>query len=187
MNDISAATPPVVAGNLVVTVDVGGQVYAFDRETGEPTWDHALNVGRPNVRSAAVATGGHIVVPTTRGELFTVELATGDLVSSADVADGSLRSLAVADGMLLGVRGGSRPGLVALAHDSDGPLFRVTSPTIFEPGTFAAAFAMASLPLVILLILLGRFLSGRFGRPTLGRPTPVDPIEDALDDSEGSA
>jgi outer membrane protein assembly factor BamB len=186
MNDISAATPPVVADDLVITVDVGGQVYAFDRATGESVWDHALNVGRPNVRSAAVVTGAHVVVPTTRGELFTVELATGDLVSSTDIADGPLRSLAVADGMLLGVRGGSRPGLVALGHDPEGPLFRVTSPTIFEPGTSAAAFAMAALPLVVLLILLGRFLSGRLGRPTLGRPTPVDPIEDALDDGEAS-
>ena len=190
MNDIAAATPPVVVGDVVVSVDVGGQVYAFDGATGERRWDHALNVGRPNVRSAAVATGEHVVVPTTRGEVFVIELATGELVSSTDVADGSLRSLAVTDGSVIGVRGGGRSGLVALEHDPGGSLFRVGSPTIFDPGTFAGPLAIAAIPLVVVLVLFGRLLAARLGPARLGRPDPIDPIESALDeghDDDGTA
>jgi outer membrane protein assembly factor BamB len=185
MNDIAAATPPVVVDDLVLTVDVGGQVYAFGSASGERRWDHALNVGRPNVRSAAVATGEHVVVPTTRGEVFAIELATGELVSSTDVADGSLRSLAVTGGSVIGVRGGARSGLVALEHDPGGSLYRVASPTIFDPGTFAGALAIGATPLVVILILIGRLLSARLGRAKLGRPDPVDPIESALGDGDG--
>jgi outer membrane protein assembly factor BamB len=181
MNDITAATPPIVLDDIVVAVDVGGQVYAFDRATGDRRWDHALNVGRLNVRSAAVAVGTSIVVPTARGELFAVEQTTGDLVFRTDVADGVLRSLAVADGLLIGVRGGRSPGLVALEHDPSGTLVRIASPTTFDAGAFATAFALAAVPLVAMSIGAGRLLARRLGPTTLGRPTPRDPIEDAID------
>ena len=182
MNDITAATPPIVLDDVVIAADVGGQVYAFDPVSGARRWDHALNVGRPNVRSAPVSVGTSVVVPTARGELFAVEQATGDLVWSADVADGLVRSLAVADGRVIAVRGGTEPGLVAFEHDPSGTLVRIESPTIFDAGDFATALAVAAVPMVLVVTLAGKALAARLGPPTLGRSMPRDPIEDAIDE-----
>lgn len=179
---VGPSSPPLISGELVVAVDVAGQVYGLDAATGDRRWDHALNVGLLGVLTASVATDAVVVVPTVRGELFAVELATGDLVSSTDVADGLVRSLSLGDDLLIGVRSGSRPGLVALGHAADGPVFRTTSPTVFDPARFATNAALAAVPVAIVLLLAGRLLASRSGPPVLARGTPRDPIEDALDD-----
>jgi len=179
---VGPSSPPLISGDLVVAVDVAGQVYGLDAATGDRRWDHALNVGLLGVLSASVATDTVVVVPTVRGELFAVELATGDLVSSTDVADGLVRSLSIADDLLIGVRSGSRPGLVALGHAADGPVFRTTSPTVFDPARFATNAALAVVPVTLALLLAGRLLATRARPPVLARGTPRDPIEDALDD-----
>ena len=179
-NDVTPAAPPVLVDDLVVVADVGGQVTAFDRATGEYRWDHALNVGRPNVRSAPVATSSVVLVPTVRGELFAVEIGSGDLVSRTDVADGLLRSLAIAGDVVIGVRGGSSAGLVGIGHDPDGPVFRTPSPTRFALTTFAVNATIAILPIVALALLGGRTLARRLGPVEPGPARPRDPIEDAL-------
>jgi hypothetical protein len=100
-----------------------------------------------------------------------------------DVADGLVRSLAIAGDVVIGVRSGTVPGLVALGHDPDGPVFRTTSPTVFDPGTFATNAALAAVPLVIVLLVLGRWLARRSGPSIVSGSTPRDPIEDALEES----
>jgi outer membrane protein assembly factor BamB len=182
MNDLGPGAPPVVAGDLVVVADVGGQVTAFDRATGERRWDHALNVGRPNVRSAPVATPTVVLVPTVRGELFAVELASGDLVSLTDVADGLLRSLAIAGDVVIGVRSGSEAGLVGIGHDPDGPVFRTPSPTTFDAATFAVNAAIAIVPIIAIVLVAGPALARRLGPAAVAPGSPRDPIEDDLDD-----
>jgi glucose dehydrogenase len=180
-NDIGPAAPPVLVDDLVVVADVGGQVTAFDRETGEHRWDHALNVGRPNVRSAAVATSSVVLVPTVEGELYAVESASGDLVSKVDVGDGLLRSLAIAGDVVIGVRGGRDAGLVGIGHDLDGVVFRTPSPTTFDPATFATNAAIAIVPIVAVALLCGRVLRRRVGPARIGGgASPHDPLEDGL-------
>jgi outer membrane protein assembly factor BamB len=182
LNVPSPLTAPAVASEVVLVVDLGGQVYALDGATGERRWDHALNV---RVRwSSPVVSGEAVLVASVDGRLFALDLVEGDLLSSLDAADGVLRSLVVGNDRVIAVRSGSEPGLVAFAHDPDGSLVRIASPTIVDPARLAANAALAIVPIVVVLLVLGRWLARRSGPPPLGGTRPRDPIEDALAEDE---
>ena len=119
-------------------------------------------------------------------QITAAKLAGGDLVWSTDAADGALRTLAVTSDLVIGVRAGSRPGLVAFDHDPDGTLVRIASPTTIDPGRLAANAALAAVPVVVVLLLLGRALAGRVGPVRIGQPAPRDPLEEGLDERDGS-
>lgn len=179
---VSPLSAPAVAADHVVVVDLAGQVYAIDRRTGERLWDHALNVGV--VRSAPVVSGTNVLIASVSGELLALDLGTGDLVFRSDTADGVLRTLAVSDERVIGVRAGSRPGLVAFEADPGGELVRIGSPTIADAGTLATNAAIALIPLVGVLLVFGRLLAARMGPATLAPSAAHDPIED--EPGEGS-
>lgn len=181
---VSPLSAPAVAADHVVVVDLAGQVYAIDRRTGERLWDHALNVGV--VRSAPVVSGTNVLIASASGELLALDLGTGDLVFRSDVADGVLRTLAVAGDRVIGVRAGSRPGLVAFETDPGGELVRIGSPTIADAGTLATNAAIALIPLVVVLLGLGRLLAARMGPAKFTQSAPHDPIEDGDEPGDGS-
>ena len=178
---VSPLTSVAVGEDLLVGVDIGGQVYGLDPSDGRRLWDHALN--RSVLRSAPVLVPGHVLVATQRGELLAVETGGGDLVWSGSAVAGVLRSLAVAGDLVIGVRAGTTPGLVAFTTDPSGTLVREVTPTRFDAGALLGSFALAAIPLAAAALLLGTALRRRMGPPTLadgGDEEPFDPIEDTL-------
>lgn len=180
---VSPLSAPAVAADHVVVVDLAGQVYAIDRRTGERLWDHALNLGV--VRSAPVVSGSNVLIASASGELLALDLGAGDLVFRSDTTDGVLRTLAVSGDRVIGVRAGTRPGLVAFEPDPGGELVRIGSPTIVDAGALATNAAIALIPLVVVLLVLGRLLAARMGPATLVPKAPHDPIEDGDEPEEG--
>lgn len=171
---MNLAASPVVTSDAVFAADIAGQVYRFDPSTGARVWDHALNV--PVFRSAAVLSGTHVLLPSADGDLFALEGDGGDLVWRGNSgAAGTLRSLAVAGDLVVAVRGGSDPGLVAFGHDAAGALIRVVTPTTLAIGRLLASFTLAAVPLIAVFILLGRSLAARMG-PAL--PEDDEPLPD---------
>jgi hypothetical protein len=57
--------------------------------------------------------------------------------------------------------------LVGLAADPNGVLIDEQSPTILKPGPLALDWAIAAIPLVVILMLAGRSLIARLGPPDL--------------------
>jgi hypothetical protein len=78
---------------------------------------------------------------------------------------GPLLTVAVAPGAVVVARTGAAAGLVGLAADPTGALIDERSPTIVMPGSLALDWATAAIPLVVILILAGRFLIVRLGPP----------------------
>jgi outer membrane protein assembly factor BamB len=152
---------PAIADDGVVAVDLLGQVYRLDWVTGERVWDHALNTSVP--RSSPVVTDGSVLVAARDGELLAVEASSGDLVWRGAASANLLRTLAVSGELVLGVTGGSSPGLVAWRHDPAGALTRVVTPTKIDPARLLVGFIAGAIPVVAVLWLLGRLLAARFG------------------------
>ena len=89
---------------------------------------------------------------------------------------GLLRTLALTSQVVVGVRGGAESGLVGFAHDPDGTLVSLVSPTELDLSKLLLAFAAAAVPLTLLSILGGRWLVARMG------PAFLDDEEAALAD-----
>ncbi len=167
VNPFAPASPPVLTDDAVLVVDVRGQLYRLDPETGARTWDHAYN--HPVLRSTPVVIGDRVVLATTDARVAAFDLATGELVWEGDAdapggeaSSSALRSMAVAGDTLVIVRGGVDAGLVGLSNDPDQPLIRQVSPTVLDlPALFLAwlaAFAFAAL-----VFAGGRLLWSRLG------------------------
>jgi outer membrane protein assembly factor BamB len=181
---VSPFVSPAVDGEAVIAADIGGQVYRFDAADGARAWDHALNV--PVLRSSPVLLDEHVLVASQDGDLFAVERDSGDLVWRGSAGAGVLRTPAVVGDLVVGVRAGERPGLVAFATDTEGSLERVVTPTALDLGDLLASFAVAAVPVSALALALGAFLLRRMGPADLSGEgdEPVDPIEDALRGAE---
>lgn len=167
VNPFAPASPPVLADDAVLVVDVRGQLYRLDPETGARTWDHAYN--HPVLRSTPVVIGDHVVLATTDARVAAFDLATGELVWEGDVeapgdeaSSSALRSMAVAGDTLVIVRGGVDAGLVGLANDPDQALIRQVSPTVFDLPALLLAW-LAALGFAALLFVGGRLLWSRLG------------------------
>ena len=91
----------------------------------------------------------------------------------SEQGNGLLRSLALAPQVVVGVRGGAEPGLVGFAHDPDGTLVSLVSPTELDLPKLFLAFLAAAVPLALLAILAGRWLRARMG------PAFLDDEDDA--------
>ena len=160
-----------LTSDAVVVVDAAGQVYRLDPDTGDRVWDYAVN--EPVIRSPAVIAGGSVLVATSNGRLAAIDLGSGLLVWQSEQGSGLLRSLALAPQVVVGVRGGAEPGLVAFAHDPAGTLVSLVSPTETDLPKLFLAFLAAAVPLALLAILAGRWLRTRMG------PAFLDDEDDA--------
>ena len=170
---------PAVTDDAVYVVDVLGEIRRFSPSTGARTWDYAVN--EQIFRGSPVVAGDHVLAATNRGRLVAIEPTNGHLVWESEASGSLLRSLTPTRDLVLGVRGGTEPGLVAFRHDDAGALIDVVSPTVFNPGTFTRNFALAAALFLLAAIPLGRFLSDRMGPAFIieddeaGAPVPVDP------------
>jgi glucose dehydrogenase len=160
----AGGTAPVLLEDAVVTLDVLGQVYAFDPDDGHRLWDHALNVA---VFGPPIATPDAILVPSDGGAVSALDPSTGDLISRINVGDGFVLGLAAASEVVVVSQTGTEPGLAGLEHDDAGSLVRIPSPTIADPPALIGAWAIAAIPTSIALLLLGRMLWRRLGPPDL--------------------
>jgi outer membrane protein assembly factor BamB len=175
---VNPTQSPVVTDDAVYVVDVLGEIRRFHADSGARIWDYAIN--EFVYRGSPVAAGDHILASTSKGRLVAVDPATGHLVWQSDASGSLLRSLTPTSDLILAVRGGTQPGLVAFRNDTGGALVDIVSPTVFDPGAFAGNFALAVVPFLLVAILLGRFLSQRMGPAFIvedddGLPEPVDP------------
>ena len=152
---------PAVTTDGVVGLDVNAQAYRFDLATGDRMWDFALN--EPAIRTSPVVSGGQVLVATSAGTLAALDAGTGELVWRTASAGDLLRDPLVTSDLVVLVRGGAHPGLVAFTHDPAGALERVPSPTTLDPVKLFGAFVLAAVPLAALLVLSGRWLLARSG------------------------
>ncbi len=168
---------PMLTPDAVVVVDTFGQVYRFDAGTGERVWDYAVN--ESVTRSPGVVAGATVLVPTSTGRLAAIDLESGLLVWQSEEGAGLLRSLALAPDVVIGVRGGAEPGLVAFTTDPEGTLVSLVSPTELNLSELLLAFALAAVPVAVLSILAGRWLVARMGPAFLDDDDAlaVDPME----------
>ena len=183
------AAPPVVGAGLVSVTDLVGHTRAFDAGSGELVWDFALNA--PVFRSVPILVGSHLLVPTLDGELGVIDVEAGELVWRRPADGSSLRALAPAGELIVAVRGGSASGLEALEHDPDAGLVLEPSPTTLFLGRMLGAMAIAALPLLALVMLLGRWLGSRMGPAQLHdgdayRPDPDEPVRDPWEDEDAT-
>ncbi|MDH5312868.1 MAG: PQQ-binding-like beta-propeller repeat protein [Actinomycetota bacterium] len=153
--------PPVVGEGTVLVTDLIGHTRAFDPETGEQRWDFAQNA--PAFRSVPLLVGAKLLVPTLEGELAAIDTRTGELVWRGLTDGVPVRSLAVAGEVLVAVRGSTGSGLEGIEHDPDVALVRQSSPTTLDPGRMLAAIAIATVPVLAVVLLFGRWLAPRMG------------------------
>jgi outer membrane protein assembly factor BamB len=67
---------PVVQGDTVYAASLDGKVYAVATADGAPKWNVPFNAIHA-IRSAPVIVGGSLVVSTRRGEIYKLDLASG--------------------------------------------------------------------------------------------------------------
>lgn len=68
---------PIVTGDTVYLQDIGSNVEAVDRATGEVKWTHRFD--KPTTGPNGVAIGGGLVVGGTATSVFALDEATGEL------------------------------------------------------------------------------------------------------------
>lgn len=162
-SQFSPLTSLIPTDGAVLAVDAYGQAYALDPATGDRIWDYALNTVA--VRSVPVVSGESLLITTAEGALVAIDARSHDLTARSVGAgpEGYLGPMAIAPGLIVAVKGGHHPGLVAFEHDPDAALLSIISPTVLSIGPMAANVALAVLPLVVLLGLAGRWLQVRLG------------------------
>lgn len=162
-SQVSPLTSPIATGEAIVAVDAYTQVYGLDPATGERIWDHALNT--LTVRGVPVLVGHSLLIATAAGELAAIDTDSHDLTARAAGTGpgGYLGPIAVTSQLVIAVKGGHQPGLVAFAHDPLASLTSIPSPTVLSIGTMLGNFALAALPLLLLLGLFGRWLRAHLG------------------------
>ena len=167
--------PPVVAAGSVYVTDPRGQTRALDAATGEQRWDFAQNA--IVLRTVPVLIGGYLLVPTLDGELGAIAVESGELVWRGPAGGSPLRFLAAAGDRLIAVRGAGGSGFVAFEHDPQVALVHEASPTTLALGRMLGAMVVVAVPLLVLVLLLGRAL-----RPRMGPAFPHEPGNDEDDE-----
>ena len=173
---------PAFTPDAVVVADALGQVYRLDPDTGERVWDYAVN--EPVTQSPVVVAGGTVLVATSAGRLAAIDMESGLLVWQSGEESGLLRSLALTSETVVGVRGGTDPGLVGFTQDPGGSLVSLVSPTELDLPKLIGNFLAAAVPLAVLLLLAGRWLTKRMG-PAFLDDDEVDTAELVEDGIEG--
>jgi outer membrane protein assembly factor BamB len=176
----TVGSPPVVTDAGLFVTDQSGTVYAMDPATGAERWRFATNLG---VVGAPVATSTAVLQPAIDGSIVAIGIESGHQIWHASIADNVVLGLAASSSAIVASHSGTAPGLVALVTDPSGALEDVSSPTTADPAGLASGWLLAALPLVVVLVLVGRWLDRRMGRADLGVPDDVvDPWETDLED-----
>jgi outer membrane protein assembly factor BamB len=159
----SPFTSLIPTADAILAVDAYGQAYALDPTTGDRIWDYALNA--LSVRSVPAVIGDSLLIPTDAGELVAIDTLSHDLIARTGEkgSSGYLGPMAITSRLVVAVKGGHGPGLVAFEHDPDASLLSIPSPTLLSIGPMLANFVIAALPLLLLLGLAGRWLQVRLG------------------------
>jgi outer membrane protein assembly factor BamB len=178
----ATGAPSVVTSADVFATDQLGTVYDFDLDSGAERWRFATN---RLAASAPIATPTALLQPMTDGSIVALDPSTGHQVWHAVVADGPILGLAAAPSRIIASHTGDAPGFVALATDPAGATEDVTSPTDANPGGLLFWWALAAIPIVVLLVLLGRTLDRRLGLPDLGGADDEDIVDPWEDDEDG--
>ncbi|MEA2557998.1 MAG: eukaryotic-like serine/threonine-protein kinase [Actinomycetota bacterium] len=160
---VTFATAPPISGDRVFIEDTSGDVFAFDRASGDRAWLFATN--KSFVHGAPLVVGEQILIPNSGATLIVLDAASGHQVfTSADVG-GPLRYPApVGTDRVIFIRGGSEPGIVTFITDPNGAaLTDVPSPTTADYGKILSNFAVAALGLTLLSLLVFRPVARRMG------------------------
>lgn len=171
---------PATAEGIVFALDVNGQLYRLDATDGTRVWDFALNALTP--RGWPVVAGDQVLLATDDGRLVAIGVDDGHLVWDSGAGSGPLRWLVPTPDRIVGVRGGADAGLESFTNDPDGALVDIVSPTVVDPAGIAGNFAIAAVPLVLILLLLGRALGRRMGPAFILVDDEADPTDGPEDE-----
>jgi outer membrane protein assembly factor BamB len=132
---------PVVSGDVVVVVDVEGNVRAYHTEDGRELWRHSLGA-RTSVHSTPLLLpDGHLFAATDRGLLIMMnasdgsvlwELSIGVPVMAGTATDGERIYIPTTRGVLLAVD--VRGGDIVWEHRQPNPLIRMAAPAVSGTG-----------------------------------------------------
>jgi outer membrane protein assembly factor BamB len=168
----SPASAPAVSGSDLFVSDERGSLYRFDIRTGERVWDFQFDseqtVSSPLVDGSVVLLGLH------DGQAGAIEVSTGDLVWTLDLGTAPVGAFAPAGEVVLAPMVGAGGGVAALAHDPNGSLVRVESPTKLHLDRALLNFAVAFVILLVAVMAAFRWVPGL--RPAAEPATgPIDP------------
>ena len=97
--------------------------------------------------------GPYVYVALDDGRLVAVQQASDVQVWERGTGRGGLRPIAVASGMVVVSKAGSRGGLIAF-HHVDGPLLHIVSPTRLNLGRSLLHYGEAFAGIVVVVLLL---------------------------------
>jgi outer membrane protein assembly factor BamB len=160
----SPATAPAAGPDGAYLIDVAGGLYRLDPATGRRLWDYQLN--DLVVRSAPVVSGNAVLVGLNDGQLAAVDRSSADLVWESRPSPGLIGPIAVTGDTIVASKGGHAPGLVAFAHDDQGTLLSVPSPTRLKPVELFGTYAIAAAIVLAIFLLPGRLAATRIGPPS---------------------
>ena len=172
----SPVSAPAFRPGGVWVADASGGLYRIDPADGGRDWEHQTN--ELVVRSSPVVAGAYVLLGLNDGRLVAFDDRNGDLVYESRASQGLIGQIALSREVVVAVKGGKQPGLIAFEHDPEGTLVRIVSPTVPDParlfGAFAVAFAIAG----VVILVPFRLLRSRFA--------PAFTRDDGLDDGEGA-
>jgi outer membrane protein assembly factor BamB len=171
-------SPPVVTDAGVYVTDQEGTVYAFDPATGAERWRFASN---RSVVGAPIAVGAGILQPTATGSVVALDAASGHQVWDGSVSDNVVIGLAASGDVVVASHTGTSPGLTALVNDPAAAATDIASPTTPQPANLLLYWLLASVPIVAVLVALGRWLARSMGAADLSTADVVDPWEADLE------
>ncbi len=137
VSGIPVEVAPVVAGDIVIIVDVEANVRAYRTGTGEEVWRQRLG-DRSSVHSTPLLLAeGRLFVATDRGGLVMVDASNGDILWQSSIhlpvlagtaSDGERIYIPTTRGVLLAVD--AQTGELVWEHRSDNPLVRMAAPAV---------------------------------------------------------
>jgi outer membrane protein assembly factor BamB len=157
----SPVTLPALNTSGVYVADAMAGLYRLNAETGSRVWDYQFN--DLVVRSSPVVSGDKVLLGLDDGRLVAVDVRSGRLVWQSQPSDGPVGAIALSREVVISVRGGKRPGLVAFAHDPKGKLMDIPSPTVIDAGALLGNYATALAVLLAVLFVVFRALASRSG------------------------
>lgn len=178
----TSGSPPTVGSDGVFVTDMTGTVYGFDADSGLQRWRFATNV---QAIGAPIFIPDAILQPMSDGTIVAIDTATGHQIWHLSVADSAIIGLAATSELVVATHTGVSPGFVAMHTDPTASTMEdIASPTTADPTKLVLAWMVAALPIILILMLLGRVLGRRMGSPELGSGADdiVDPWEADLED-----
>lgn len=163
LNVFSPVTSPALLDGIVYVVDLGGGLYRLDAEDGERVWSYQFN--EIVWRSSPVVSGRTVLLGLNDGRLVAVDAGSGHLVWQSRATPGLIGTIALSRDVVVAVKGGDDPGLVAFEHDPDGRLSDLPSPTRLEPGTTLARAGIAAAMVLAVALVPAVLARRRFGDP----------------------